>query len=147
MSDVHSEGFDLRQALGADETFALQKFSIYIPNKDRNGEPVQNIETWIEASMHLLAQINLGVTRLPWAQGIWKPSADAEDKLENTTVVFSYLKQPEVFQSRFAEIKEFLYEFADGANQGEVLVEFFGEALQGEGFYCRAYSITFNPPA
>lgn len=140
--------FDLGEALGATEAPSFQKFTIYIPNKDRNGNLVENIEDWIVAGMNILADINLGVTRLPWAQGIWKAHANDPVLLEDVTLVYSYLRRPDAFRERFNEIKSFLDSFGTETGQGEVMVEFFGEKIESDeaaesNIYFRIYTIPF----
>ena len=140
--------FDLQEELGASATFSTQKLTVYLPDKNKNGEPIPDIEVWVEAGMRLLADINLGVTRLPAAQGIWKPTAGAPDLNESTVLIYSYLREPEVFLDRFDEIRAFLHEFGRSTNQGEVMVELFGESVPGGDFYFRIFTIdTYDPPA
>lgn len=132
--------FDMQKALGAKEAFSFQKFSIYFPNKDRNNNPVRDVEDWIRQGMRLLTEINTGVTRLPAAQGNWKNVETGEVISEDTVVIYSFLREPEKFHSRSKEVQAFLKEFGLSTNQGEVMVEFFGEEESG-GLYSRAYII------
>jgi hypothetical protein len=138
--------FDLGDALGATEAPSVQKITIYLPNKDREGNLIPDIEDWISAGMQILADINLGVTRLPWAKGIWRSEDGADDVSEDTTLLYSYLRRPETFVGRFNEIKSFLDEFGRETRQGELMVEFFGEKIDGDNaagsnVHFRIYSI------
>lgn len=146
------EGFDLREALGASSAFAVQKFTIYLPNKDRNNQPIIDIEDYVQAAMTLLMEINSGVTRLPAAHGMFLDTKTNVVSDEDTHLVYSFLVNPPTFQARSEEIKRFLYDFGKNTNQASVLVEFSGEEPErddGDGrsrglkYVCRAYSIDF----
>lgn len=143
MAYQENEPFNLRELLGAKESYALQKLTIYLPDKDRNQRPIRNIEDYIEGSMRLLVEMNRGVTRLPIASGIWRNDED-EDIEENTTIIYSYITDPETFLNKIPKLKSLLYNFGEETNQGEVFVEFSGEAVDGSTFYYRMYSISFE---
>lgn len=140
---MSSDSFDLAllSGLGADGAITVQKFTIYLPDRDKNQNPIPNIEEYIEAGASLLAGINHGVTRLPAAQGMWINSETGIPVTENTVLLYSFIRQPEQFIQRLPEIREFLHEFGSSTNQGEVVVEYFGETLDGR-LYSRAYWIT-----
>ena len=132
--------FDMQGALGATDTFSLQKISIYLPNKDRDECLIFDIENWIEAGMRVLAEINLGVTRLPPAIGYWVDTVKERTIKEDTHVIYSFIRQPDKFQEKFDKIRAFVHSFGKKTNQGEVMVEFFGE--DGDGGFCsRAYVV------
>lgn len=166
-ADVTGQGlFDLGAALLAQEDYPMQRSSIYLPNRRGNPERqlIHDIETWIEAAMHILARMNLGVTRLPKASGIWIPRTTAEDyegrgeqipighlEPEDTVLVYSFLTRQEVFEGRIDEIRHFLHKFGRETERNAVWIEFFGESYgdgqngsgsPGDGeLYCRIYSI------
>jgi hypothetical protein len=155
------EIFDLGTELGARSDYLMQKLTIYFPSKKGNlsKDPIENIEDYIEAAMHLLAKINLGVTRLPSGFGVWIDRQRAEETEargeeltkhdldpEQTVLVYSYLTRPKVFKQRIREIRRFLHKFGRETQQDAVWVEYFGEPLsngsEGNGsLYCRIYSI------
>ena len=47
-----------------------QRFSIYVPNKDREGAPVEQ-RPWVEAALALLSKIGGGATAMPPVEGAW----------------------------------------------------------------------------
>jgi hypothetical protein len=69
---------DLQTALGATAAATATKFSIYLPDSDRDGHPVPQLEQWIGTALALFAEVNGGATRLPVAQGIWQPEGGGE---------------------------------------------------------------------
>ncbi|HEX8639776.1 MAG TPA: hypothetical protein VF704_01330 [Allosphingosinicella sp.] len=135
---------DLEKALGAGKPASVQKFSLYLPELDRDGAPVPEIERWIEAALWIFGEINGGATRLPVAQGYWRPSSGAPVR-EPTNVVYSYIRDGR-FEANLDRLVRFIHSFGKHANQGEVMVEFSGE-VRGRGFVSRAYFIDKYPKA
>jgi hypothetical protein len=142
VSDVQI--FDLAAALGA-KSASLQKFSIYLPDRDKNNQPVPDIEDYVQVAMLMLLEINTGVTRLRSAFGKFKDLTTGIVSHENTHLVYSFLMDPAAFQSRLGEITTFLRDFGKNTNQASVLVEFAGAIPDDAGglgqYFCRAYSI------
>ncbi|HEY0111605.1 MAG TPA: hypothetical protein VGB59_00480 [Allosphingosinicella sp.] len=136
---------DLREALGAREAASLQKFSLYLPERDRNGAPVAEIEKWIEATLAIFGEINGGATRIPVAEGYWRPET-GEPVREPTNLVYSYIRDADRFAANLDRLVRFIHSFGKHANQGEVMVEFSGE-VPGRGFVERAYFIDEYPKA
>lgn len=131
--------FDLAAALGAEAQVSVQKITIYLPNKDKENAPLENLEVYIQVGMEILSRINSGVTRMPVAQGMWIGDGDKE-VYEDTTVIFSYIRDVDAFINGIHEVSEFLHRFGQDTNQGEVMVEFSGEEIDS-GFFERAYFI------
>lgn len=132
---------DLGALLGAEPAVPLDKFSIYLPDRDKHRSLVANIDEWIEIAMTRLAKINEGATRMAPAGGIWAP-ADGSGHIvrENTTVVYSFIKNPDAFRSSVNSLAVFLHTFGRDTNQGAVMVEF-GGRYEGQ-YVSRAYYIS-----
>src|ERR1700722_12899299 len=62
---------NLMEALGAAEEATQDRVTIYVPSRDRDGEPVE-FEIWVERAFGLLSQVGGGATRMPPAQGAWR---------------------------------------------------------------------------
>lgn len=137
---------DLTQILGASQAPNLQRFSLYLPDSDRDNAPVPRLEEWIEAAMLVFADVNGGTTRLPLAQGIWKPENCGATVREATTIVYSFIRDTDRFERGVERLAVFAHTFGKHANQGEVMVEFSGE-VSGRGFVSRAYFIEAYPKA
>jgi hypothetical protein len=131
---------DLGQALGASNLASLQRFALYLPDRDRDGIPVPQLEKWIGAAMALFANVNGGATRLPTAQGLWKPEDGSAEVREATVVVYSFIRDTARFHANIGRLAAFTHSFGKHAKQGEVMVEFSGE-VPGRGFVSRAYFI------
>jgi hypothetical protein len=130
---------DLSRILGASPQPAGERFTIYLPDKDRLGEPVKDINSWIDAALYLLTEINGGATKLAPTTGYWR-SPQGQTVTEQTTLVYSYYRDPQAFHDRLDEIAAFLHDFGRSTNQGEIVAEIFGESQ--DGFFNRFYSIT-----
>jgi hypothetical protein len=131
---------DLGHALGAASLASLQRFSVYLPDSDVDGAPVPQLEQWIAAAMTLFADVNGGATRLPAAQGVWRPESGGREVRETTAVVYSFIRDTARFEANIGRIAVFIHTFGKHARQGEVMVEFSGDVPE-RGFVSRAYFI------
>jgi hypothetical protein len=113
---------DILGRLRSSEAPSLQKFSIYIPNKRKNREDIDDIGDWVDAAAHILTEINGGSTQQAVAKGSWK-SHDGEIMLDDVVVVYSFIRYPDAFEGRFSEISSFLHHFGTECEQESVLVE------------------------
>lgn len=119
---------NLEKALGAGKPASVQKISLYLPERDNAGDPVPDIEKWVEAAMWLFGEINRGATRLPVAQGYWKPES-GEPVREPTHVVYSYIGKQRIFEANLDRLVRFIHSFGKHAMQN--MVEFSGEVGRG----------------
>jgi hypothetical protein len=117
-----SDEFDLAAALGAQVNYSTQCFSIYVPNKDKNGTEIGNQRKWVLEAIRLLSELNGGATAMPPVEGAW---LNGEDHLiwEHPVVVYSFIRAEEFFAS-LPRVREFLHRMGRETNQGEVAVEF-----------------------
>jgi hypothetical protein len=129
---------DIGPHLGTGSKARTHRFTIYIPDRDRNNRELDHIDYWIDAGMKLLTEINGGCTRLPNTTGHWL-SDDREIVKENTALLYSYFQELEAFEKQLPRVRDFLHRFGRETNQGEVMVELSGE--DNEGLYSRAYHI------
>lgn len=110
------------EALGAAEQAVQDRITIYIPSRDRNGNPVE-FESWVRQAMEILSQIGGGATRMPPAQGAWlNPETDALI-VEDVTLVYSYV-DGDALAARLPDLRRLLHEMGRALKQGEVVVEF-----------------------
>ncbi|MBX9624224.1 MAG: hypothetical protein K2X82_10480 [Gemmataceae bacterium] len=127
---------DLAAALGAQENYAAHCFTIYIPNKDKDGAEIGTQRKWVLEAIRLLAELNGGATAMPPAEGTWQ-SDEGQLIWEQPVVVYSYIR-PEAFRTGLARVREFLHRMGRETNQGEIAVEF-----QDRFYRIREY----DPPA
>jgi hypothetical protein len=79
---------DLGKELGATEEPSSQRLTLYVPNKDRNGELIADHEKWCKETQELLTAIGGGATAFPPVDGTWrKPRANAFNLLHITIPV------------------------------------------------------------
>src|SRR5437763_7998052 len=110
MSDWEGDdelGLDFAASFGAEADPSTQAFSIYVPNKDRDGKEIGNQRQWVLEALQLLGTIGGGATAMPPVEGVWM-SAEREFVWENPIIVYSYIK-PEQFVARRPELRAFLH--------------------------------------
>ena len=81
---------NLIEALGAAEEAILDRVTIYVPSRDRDGKPVE-FESWVTRILELLSQVGGGATRMPPAQGAWLNPDTQLLVIEDVTLVYSYV--------------------------------------------------------
>jgi len=105
--------------------FSTQCFSVYIPNKDKNGIELGNQRSWVLEAIRLLSELNGGATAMPPVEGAWLNNDLKQIVWENPMVVYSYIR-PVSFQTNLLRVREFLHRLGRETNQGEVAVELDG---------------------
>ena len=110
----------------ATQKMTARRFVMYLPDNNRYGEHIENIEAWVREACLLLAKLNGGVTRLAPSQGLWFNKTDDCLVSETTHIVFSCVNAPE-FLPKFGLIRSFLARFARETDQDSVAVEFDGD--------------------
>lgn len=115
---------DLARELGANEDFSTQKLCLYLPDKDKDGREVRDLEDWVKEAREILSQIGGGATALPPADGTWVKD-DGGILWEHTHLVYSFV-DPDRFEESIRHLRDFLHRFGRETNQGEVVVEFDG---------------------
>lgn len=113
---------NLVEALRSSEATSVQKFSIYLPNRDKHNREIESIDIWIGAAVELLTEINGGSTKLPPANGAFKTEA-GEIIREDTVVVYSFLRNPDAFERNLERVAAFLHRFGQVTEQESVMVE------------------------
>ncbi len=132
--DISIRVVSLSEAIGALEEPSVQQLTLYMPHKDKEGNPAENIHKWIKEAQRLLSIIGGGATTTPPADGAWlKRAVDSIEALkdedivwEKTTVIYAYI-YPDRFEKNLKSLREFLHRFGRETNQGEVVFEFAGE--------------------
>jgi hypothetical protein len=121
MSD-EQDGIDLGDALGADDSAAIECLTLYIPSKDKDGHTI-NSEPWVESALNLLSAIGGGATALPPVDGAWVNPETGKLIREKVVLTYTYV-DPDKFEEKLDELRVFLHRMGRETNQGEVAVEF-----------------------
>jgi hypothetical protein len=114
---------DIAEVFGSSES-RTQRFSVYIPNKDRNGESVPQ-EQWIDEALKLLSRICGGATEMPPVRGAWLNPETQNLVIEEPVLVYSFI-DPEPFYKHINEIVDFVRRVGTETNQGQMAIEFDG---------------------
>ncbi|MBJ7533308.1 hypothetical protein JDN40_04195 [Rhodomicrobium vannielii ATCC 17100] len=124
--------------LRASHRIPARRFIIYLPDNNRYGERIDNIEDWVREACLLLTRINGGATRLAPAQGLWLNEEDNRLITETTHIVFSCVTGT-AFLQNLELIRAFIARFSRETSQESVAVEFDGsiyfisdDAIAGE---------------
>jgi len=116
------EEIDLAAELGAQDNYSTQCFTIYIPNKDKNGKELGNQRKWVLEALALLTELNGGATAMPPTEGVWG-NERGEQVWENPVVVYSFIRG-DLFFASLPRVREFLHRMGRETNQGEVAIEY-----------------------
>jgi hypothetical protein len=126
MSDREGDEVDLDFAafFGTETDTSTQAFSIYVPNKDREGKEIGDQRRWVLEALHLLGSVGGGATAMPPVEGVWA-NAEGEFVWENPVIVYSYIKA-DAFLAHLSEVRSFLHKMGRETRQGEIAFEFDG---------------------
>src|SRR5947207_291473 len=119
---VEPASVNLSDAVGAEPSFSIQCFTVYIPNKDKSDQEFGTQRRWVLEAIELLSAINGGATAIP-VEGGWK-NDEGQLILEDPVVVYSYIPDSAQFVAQLPRIREFLHRLGRETNQGEVAFEF-----------------------
>lgn len=115
---------DLSEALGAGGGVSVQCLTLYIPDRDEEGNPLNNQRGWVLEAAELLARIGGGVTIMPPVEGGWV-NESGKIVWEHPVLAYTFIR-PASFRKLLPELREFLHRLGRETRQGEVALEFDG---------------------
>jgi hypothetical protein len=101
-----------------------ERFSVYVPNRDRNGTLFPQ-EPWVEEALALSSKIGGGATAMPPVEGAWLNEETSELIREQPRIVYSYII-PDRFLEHRDELVGFVKRMGRETNQGAIAIEFDG---------------------
>jgi len=134
---------DLQKLLGVTKEPCKQQLVLYIPNKDKNGKEIKDLEYWIKEAKKLLTLIGGGATAMPPSDGTWldpEKHIESIDELkdediiwEKTTIIYTFINVDK-FLKNLSSLRKFLHKFGRETSQGEVVFEFDGKFYKIDKF-------------
>jgi hypothetical protein len=113
---------DLGAAIGASESGSVQRLTIYVPSRDREGADFDSVP-WVNAALRLLSEIGGGATAMPPADGAWLDADRDVLILEKVTLVYTFV-DPIRFIAHLPDLRHLLHRLGKETGQGEVACEF-----------------------
>lgn len=109
----------VHSALGAIYPTGAEQITVFIPDKDRDGKPIDQ-NRWTDETPAVLGRLFRGATAFPPGKGVWRDDARGGELFKEITVmVVSYVPKAEL-KRHLKELRAFLHRFGREANQGEV---------------------------
>jgi len=110
---------NIQTTLGTTYPVGSEQVTLFIPSKDRLGQPI-NQERWTAEALATLGRLFRGATAFPPGKGVWRDDSKQGDLLFETTVmVVSYVTKKDL-ENNLLELRTFLHRFGREAHQGEV---------------------------
>jgi hypothetical protein len=116
--------FNLGKELGATQAPSAQRLTLYIPNRDQDGQLIEDHLRWCKEAQELLTDSGGGATAFPPVEGTWR-KPDGSNLWEETRIVYTYI-DPDKLMANLPRLRSFLHRFGRETNQGEVVFEFDG---------------------
>lgn len=91
------------------------RFAIYIPERNRLAEPVQNIDYWVREAAYVLTTITGGATRMAQATGMWLSKDQSLLIEEPTHIVYTFF-DPQEFLASIELVRDFIFRFGRETN-------------------------------
>jgi hypothetical protein len=106
---------NLAAAFGA-AGVAVQCFSVYIPDKDKDDQEIGTQRRWVLDALRLLSESNGGATAIP-VEGGWL-NDEGQIILEHPVIVYSFVSRPDAFVQQLPRLRALLHRLGRETNQG-----------------------------
>lgn len=115
---------NLGEELGANAGISVQCLTLYIPDRDKDGNQLADQRRWVLQGANLLAGIGGGVTIMPPVEGGWLDDSGVII-WEKPVLIYTFI-EPARFRKSLPELRAFLHMLGRETRQGEVAFEFDG---------------------
>ena len=110
----------LEERLGANLPRGTRQVTLFIPEKDQDGKPIDQ-NRWVEDALAMLGELFRGATAFPPGEGVWRDDEKGGRLLrEKTVMVTSYTNPADHTDAALEALRAFLHRFGREARQGEV---------------------------
>lgn len=109
---------------------------IFVPSKDRNGNPIDQ-DYWVDEVLTTLGRLFRGATAYPRGKGVWRDDERGGALLkEEPVIVFSYPAAEAVTQEALTQLYDTLSRMGRETNQGEI-----GVVIDGKYYGITEYQV------
>jgi hypothetical protein len=109
---------DFAGALGASKA-ASALLVLFIPSKDRSGQPIDQ-RYWVEEALNALGTLFGGATAFPQGRGIWRDDAQGGELLFDEPVVIQCYTSEHMIEQGMPALRDFLHRMGREAWQGAI---------------------------
>jgi hypothetical protein len=113
---------NLTDAVSAADHALCECLTLYIPGKDKDGNPIDQAP-WIEEALAVLAQIGGRANVLPPVESAWLNPETGMLIQDSVVLAYTYI-DPEHFEPSLAWLRGFLHRLGRQTGQAEVAFEF-----------------------
>lgn len=114
------EAEDRAKYLGATHPAGTSQVVVFIPSRDREGIPVDQL-FWREEALRVFGTLFRGATAFPPGEGIWRDDEGGGAlQREQVIMVVSYTNSVGFTEAAWEVLRNFLHRLGKEANQGEV---------------------------
>ena len=117
-----ADQIDLGDAVGAAEYGSIQRLTLYIPSRERDGAAFHP-SPWIGDALLLLVRIGGGATAMPPVVGAWL-DPDRDTLVREKAVLACTFIDTDRFEAMLPERRRVLHRPGRETRQGEVVCEF-----------------------
>ncbi len=96
---------NLAEALGAEDAVSIQRLTLYIPSRDKNGKDFDP-GPWVDEALRLLSTIGGGATAMPPVDGAWLNPETSEPVTEKIVLAYTFI-EPERFLAALPALRTF----------------------------------------
>jgi hypothetical protein len=113
---------NLADAIGAAEPALSECLTLYIPGKDKDGNPIDQTP-WTGEALAILAQIGGRATILPPVEAAWLNQETGRLIQDSVALAYTHV-DPEHFETSLGWLRGFLHRLGRETGQAEVAFEF-----------------------
>jgi hypothetical protein len=113
-------------SFGPSDHLRCSRLTLYVANRDRAGNRIPNIDSWVERARRVFARLFGGCTAIPEARGLWYSEEQGIFIDEETAIITSYASLDDVI-THLDTLRTFIQEILIGTDQEALAVDLDGD--------------------